>query len=100
VNSAHDVLHDSILARTAKKLTQDGLVVRTRRTETFPPEVFYSLTQDGLEFLRLTEPAIAWVEEHAALIARAQENRRRPDGDGGTLGITDLDADLDDEDEE
>ncbi|MEV6602766.1 winged helix-turn-helix transcriptional regulator [Kutzneria sp. NPDC051319] len=92
----HDVLHDSILARTAKKLTQDGLVARTRRTETFPPEVFYSLTQDGLEFLQLTEPAIAWVEQHVALIARAQENRRRPDGDEGTLGI----ADLDDEDED
>ena len=92
----HAVLHDSILARTLKKMTEEGLLMRMRRAETFPPKVFYSLTQDALEFLQLAEPAVAWAEEHTALIARAQDLRRRTDSDGSALGI----ADLDDEDED
>lgn len=89
----HAVLHDSILARTLKKMTEEGLLVRTRRAETFPAQVFYSLSGDALEFLQLSEPAIVWAEEHTALIARAQDHRRRPDGDGDALGIADPDED-------
>ena len=32
----HAVLHDSMLARTLKKMTEEGLLTRERRTETFP----------------------------------------------------------------
>lgn len=35
----HATLHDSILARTLKKVTEEGLLARTRRTDTFPVEV-------------------------------------------------------------
>lgn len=37
------VLHDSILTRTLRKLTEQDLLARTRDTSTFRPKVFYSL---------------------------------------------------------
>ena len=33
------VLHDSILARTLKKMTEEGLLARARAAGTFPPKV-------------------------------------------------------------
>ena len=98
----HAILHDSMLARTLKKMTEEGLLTRTRRTEIFPPQVFYSLKQDAVEFLQLCEPAIAWAEEHTELIEHAQAYSRQRGRDVGTLtGIAELDdGALDDEDED
>lgn len=98
----HAILHDSILARTLKKLTEEGLLARARRTDIFPPQVFYSLTQDAVDFLRLAEPAIAWAEEHTELIAQAQAYCRKRGRDVGTLnGIDELhDGGIDDEDDD
>ncbi|WP_043729046.1 helix-turn-helix domain-containing protein [Kutzneria sp. 744] len=87
----HAVLHDSILARTLKKMTEEGLVVRTRCPETFPVKVMYSLRPETLEFLAIAERALAWVDKHADLVAHAQTARRHNGGDIGTLtGIAEL----------
>ena len=98
----HAILHDSMLARTLKKMTEEGLLVRARRTDIFPPEVFYSLTEDAVEFLQLTEPAIAWAEEHTELIGQAQAYSRQRGRDVSTLtGIAELDdGAIDDEDDD
>jgi DNA-binding HxlR family transcriptional regulator len=88
----HAILHDSMLARTLKKMTEEGLLTRARDTEILPPKVFYSLTQDAVAFLELAEPAMAWAEAHTELIAHAQAYSRRRGRDVGTLtGIDELD---------
>jgi DNA-binding HxlR family transcriptional regulator len=99
----HTVLHDSILARTLKKMTEEGLLTRTRRTETFPVTVTYSLKPEVLEFLALSETLVAWAEKHQELIAQAQTYSRRNGDEIGTLsGIAELDEIglTDDEDDE
>jgi DNA-binding HxlR family transcriptional regulator len=98
----HAVLHDRVLTRTLKKMTGEGLLTRTRRIEVFPPEVFYSLKPDALEFLRLAEPAMAWADDHAELIAQAQAYSRQRGRDMGTLtGIDELgEGDIDDDEDD
>jgi DNA-binding HxlR family transcriptional regulator len=87
----HAILHDSMLARTLKKMTEEGFLNRTNSAESFPPKVFYSLRQDAIDFLELAEPAMAWAEEHTALIAHAQAYSRRRGRDVRTLtGIDEL----------
>jgi DNA-binding HxlR family transcriptional regulator len=98
----HAVLHDSILARTLKKMTEEGLLTRTRRTEAFPVTVTYSLKPEVLEFLKLAEPVIAWVDDHPELVGQAQAySRRNGDEVGALTGVDELDdntlAEVDDE---
>jgi DNA-binding HxlR family transcriptional regulator len=45
----HAVLHDGILARTLKKMTEEGILSRRRDTETFPARVYYSLNPEVME---------------------------------------------------
>ncbi|GAA5110774.1 winged helix-turn-helix transcriptional regulator [Haloechinothrix salitolerans] len=88
----HAVLHDSILARTLKKMTEEGLLKRVRCTKTFPVTVTYELKPEVLEFLTLTETLVAWADEHQELIAQAQAYSRRNGDEMGTLtGIAELD---------
>ncbi|MCU1680215.1 MAG: transcriptional regulator [Amycolatopsis sp.] len=97
----HAILHDSMLARTLKKMTEEGLLARERDMETFPPKVFYSLNQEALEFLELADPFIDWAEAHTELIAQAQAYSRRRGRDVGTLtGIEELDSGGIDDDED
>jgi DNA-binding HxlR family transcriptional regulator len=93
----HNTLHDSILARTLKKMTEEGLLIRERRTETFPARVIYSLTPEVLEFLPLTESLVEWVERHPELIAQAQAYARNNDDNGDDTDALDLSDDYDDE---
>ncbi|MBV9383602.1 MAG: helix-turn-helix transcriptional regulator [Kutzneria sp.] len=98
------VLHDSYLARTLKKMTEEGLLTRTRHTETFPVTVTYSLNPEVLTFLTLAETLVGWVDDHPELIAQAQAaySRRNGDEPDSLTGIDELD-DLDiadDEDDE
>lgn len=86
----HTVLHDSILARTLKKMTEEGLLTRRRSTETFPPRVMYSLRPEVVEFLTVVEPVIVWTEQHPDLMAKAQAYRRRNGGDPGA-GVDEFD---------
>ena len=91
----HAVLHDSILARTLKKMTEEGLLVRTRNTQGFPATVTYSLNPEVLTFLTLVETLVGWVDDHPELIAQAQAYSRRNSDDPDTVtGIDELD-DLD-----
>ncbi|KAA2253303.1 helix-turn-helix transcriptional regulator [Solihabitans fulvus] len=96
------VLHDSYLARTVKKLTEAGLVTRTRDTEAFPPRVYYSVKAEVVESLELTKPLLAWIEAHPELIAQARAYSRQRGRDMGTLtGIDELgDGDIEDEDDD
>ncbi|MEC3974937.1 winged helix-turn-helix transcriptional regulator [Amycolatopsis sp. H20-H5] len=99
----HAVLHDSILARTLKKMTEGGLLTRTRCTETFPVQVVYSLKPEVLEFLSLSEVLVGWADGHPELVAQAQAYSRRNGDETVTLtGIAELDElDIaDDEDDE
>ncbi|WP_027946978.1 winged helix-turn-helix transcriptional regulator [Amycolatopsis taiwanensis] len=71
-------LQDSILARALKKMTEEGLLVRTESNPpTFPAEVYYSLTPPMEEFLVAIGPVREWARRHKDLIARAQAHRRR-----------------------
>lgn len=78
-------LHDSILARTLRKMTAEGLLARNRNAETFPPKVFYSVTPEILEFLELADPVIAWAGRHPELMAQAQAYSRRHGAELDTL---------------
>lgn len=94
------VLHDSILTRTLRKMTEEGLLVRTSDTSTFPPKVFYSLAPEITEFVELVEPLVDWVRRNPRLVAQAQAYSRHHgdehddgDGDEASFGIADDDAD-------
>jgi len=89
------VLHDSILARTLKKMTREGLLVRTRRTEIFPPRVYYSLKPEIAEFLRVVEPVVEWTRCHPGLIAQIQDYSSYCDDDVQTMtGVGEVGVDL------
>lgn len=88
----HAVLHDSILARTLKKMHEQGLIVRESVDKSFPPKVAYSLTPPAAEVLALAEPVIEWTRTHSELISRAQEHSRRS---GAEESVLDDEVDLD-----
>lgn len=70
-------LQDSTLARTLKRMTEEGLLVRAESDPpTFPAEVYYSLTPPMEEFLAAVGAVQEWSRRHADLIARAQAHRR------------------------
>jgi len=98
----HTVLHDSILARTLKKMTEEGLLTRIRCTKTFPVTVTYSLKPEVLEFLTLAQTLVTWTDDHPELIAHAQAYSRRNGDEISTLtGIAELDENgLTDEDDD
>jgi DNA-binding HxlR family transcriptional regulator len=95
------VLHDSYLARTLKKMTEEGLLTRIRCTKTFPATVTYSLNPEVLEFLELSQTLVTWADDHPELIAQAQAYSRRNGHEISTLaGIAELDENsLADDDE-
>lgn len=66
------VLHDNMLSRTLKKMTEEGLLVRTKRTDTFPTRVYYSLMPAVADYLKVLEPAVEWARQNPDLIAQAQ----------------------------
>jgi DNA-binding HxlR family transcriptional regulator len=76
------ILHDSILTRTLKKMTKEGLLVRTESTVSFPREVYYSLTPVVAELLSAIEPAVEWARRNPELIAAAQAYTRHHGGTG------------------
>lgn len=84
-------LHDSIFARTLKRMTEEGLLLRTEPdSPTFPAEVYYALTPPMEEFLNVVSPVQEWARRHADLIARAQAHRRRSGhGDDNSPGADD-----------
>ncbi|SDJ01724.1 DNA-binding transcriptional regulator, HxlR family [Actinokineospora alba] len=87
------VLHDSILARTLKTMTEEGLVTCTSDTMTFPHLVYYTLNPALSEYLEIAKALLPWVDAHPELIAHAQAYARRngdgnaDDGNGGGIGV-------------
>jgi DNA-binding HxlR family transcriptional regulator len=86
----HAVLHDSILARTLKKMREQGLIVRESCDKSFPPEVAYSLTPAVAEVLTLAEPLIEWTRAHPEFSMMSWNSTPRP----VTAGSTPLDVAL------
>ncbi len=70
------VLQESILTRTLKRMTSDGVLTRVQDARAFPPSVRYSLTEAAREMLEAVVPAADWVERHPEIVARAQRTRR------------------------
>lgn len=97
----HAVLHDSILTRTLKKMTAEGLVVREEKTDTFPVQVYYSLTPAVYEFLEAAAPAVEWIRRHPEIVERAQAFSRNHGGEvealTGLSGLAARDAEPDDD---
>ncbi|WNV90209.1 winged helix-turn-helix transcriptional regulator [Umezawaea sp. Da 62-37] len=81
----HAVLHDSIFARTLKKMREQGLIDRHSCDKTFPPEVLYSLTPAVAEVLTLAEPLIEWTRAHPELLSQAQSHSRQSGADASIL---------------
>jgi len=73
----HPVLHDSILARTLKKMREQGIISRQTGENSFQREVEYSLNPDVAEVLTLAEPLIEWTRKHPELLAQAQAYSRQ-----------------------
>jgi DNA-binding HxlR family transcriptional regulator len=71
-------LHDSILARSLKRLTADGLVRREEQSTGFPPAVSYSLSDAGRDFLHVAASLADWSDRHPDIVAQAQTNRTHP----------------------
>lgn len=63
-NSRDGVLHDGILTKTLKVLTENGLLRRHQISGVFPPSVTYSLTTAARELLIAARPLAAWAERH------------------------------------
>jgi DNA-binding HxlR family transcriptional regulator len=68
-------LHDSVLARTLRRLTEDGLVTRSETLGVFPPSVRYSPTNAVRELLVAIQPLARWAHDHSGLIADARTHR-------------------------
>ncbi len=80
----HITLHDSMLARSLKRLTDDGLLCRDEDRTGFPPAVCYSLSRAGREFLHLAALLAEWSDRHPGAVAQAQASRRRRPGQSAT----------------
>lgn len=57
-------LHEGILTRSLKTLTDDGLLSRTEAVRVFPPSVEYALTPAGRELLAAVRPLADWGRRH------------------------------------
>lgn len=66
-----------MLARTLKRLEQDGLVTRTL-FPVIPPRVDYALTPLGRSLLEALRPLIAWADASHAAIRAARLVYREP----------------------
>ncbi|WEH12981.1 helix-turn-helix domain-containing protein [Streptomyces sp. VNUA24] len=61
-----------MLARTLRRLEQDGLVRRTVFPEV-PPRVEYTLTELGRSFLQPVVALVEWADSHHAAITAARD---------------------------
>ena len=81
----HTVLHDSIPARTLKKMREQELIVRQSCDMPFPPRVLYSLIPTVFEVVALAEPLIEWTRVRQELLAQTQAHNRRHGADIGDV---------------
>lgn len=75
-NALHRAIGDiakQVLARTLRRLEEDGFVSRTVHAAT-PPQVEYALTGMGWSFLDPLRALIGWADTHHQAIVAAREN--------------------------
>ncbi|CDO35267.1 helix-turn-helix domain-containing protein [Novosphingobium sp. KN65.2] len=73
-NALHRLIGDiskQVLARTLRRLEEDGFVSRTVFRST-PPQVEYALTGMGISFLSPLKTLIGWAVAHQHLISQAR----------------------------
>lgn len=71
----HSTLHDGVLANTLKKMTAEGLLIRSEESGTFPPGVSYSLNPEAAKMLTASQPVVQWLRDHPYFVTRAQGYR-------------------------
>ena len=59
-----EFLHEGILTRSLKALTESGMLVRDERTGVFPPSVTYALTPAAKALIAAAQPMATWAREH------------------------------------
>jgi DNA-binding HxlR family transcriptional regulator/predicted MFS family arabinose efflux permease len=70
-------LHDSVLARTLRRMNDDGLIDRDESLGVFPPSVLYALTPPGRELLAAAAALAQWAEQHPDVVVGAAVRHRR-----------------------
>jgi DNA-binding HxlR family transcriptional regulator len=69
----HQTLQDSVLTRTLRQATDDGLIDRYGRTAVFSSSVLYALTPSGRELLNAVVPLVHWGELHPDVVSSAPQ---------------------------
>lgn len=77
----HNRLHDSVLTTTLKKMTAEGLLIRSEASDNFPPGVRYSLDPEAAKALAACQPIVEWLRAHRYFVTRAQVHRRTNNGE-------------------
>jgi DNA-binding HxlR family transcriptional regulator len=75
-SKGHTVFHRTSLTRALHTLTNDGLLIRHEKRNSFPRSVTYSLSEPARRLLDAARPLVDWVHQHTDLILRAQAWRR------------------------
>jgi DNA-binding HxlR family transcriptional regulator len=75
----HKTLHESVLARSLRRLVDEGMLIRLEKPGAFPPSVHYELSESSRELLDVLQSIASWSERHHGLILRAQRVRRSSD---------------------
>jgi DNA-binding HxlR family transcriptional regulator len=83
----HSTLHDGVLANTLRKMTAEGLLIRSEESGTFPPGVSYSLNPEAARVLTASQPVVQWLRDHPSFVVRAQGYRHANNGGAGTNGV-------------
>jgi DNA-binding HxlR family transcriptional regulator len=78
-NRRHARLYESTLTRVLRRLTADGLVVRSEQPGVLGPTVRYSLTSAAAELLDAVRPLAEWAQQHHALVETARLRRWNAD---------------------
>lgn len=66
------LLHDWVLAKTLRAMTDRNLIERQQVPKVFPPSVHYALAPATVEALSAWESVIDWARKHPELIARGR----------------------------
>jgi DNA-binding HxlR family transcriptional regulator len=93
-----NTLHDSVFTNTLKKMTAEGLLIRSEESGAFSRGVSYSLNPDAATVLDACQPVVAWLREHSFFVTLAQAYRgttNDADSDRLPRSSGDRDADTD-----
>lgn len=73
----HNVLHESVLTRTLKRMAAEGLLVREEGPTAFPPSVHYSISGETRTALEAMAQLADWGAANCHMIEQAKLDRMR-----------------------